>query len=52
MRFIINFFLFGFLFFLIYLFFPDAFQTLASWAQSVYDFFHNIVLKIIEKTSG
>lgn len=37
MRFILNFFFFGFLFYLIYLYFPEAFHTLASWAQSFFD---------------
>jgi len=38
MRFIINFFLFGFIFYLISVFFPDAFHTLVSWAEHVYVF--------------
>lgn len=49
MRFLINFFIFGFIFFLIYLFFPEAFATLVSWAQRVYDFFHDIVMRIQER---
>lgn len=43
MRFILNFFLFGFLFYLIYVFFPEAFTTLVSWANHVYDFFKDLV---------
>lgn len=43
MRFLINFFVFGFLFFLIYIFFPEAFATLVSWAQSVYDFLRDMI---------
>lgn len=43
MRFIINFFLFGFLFFLIYMFFPEAFATLVSWATHVYEFIRDLV---------
>lgn len=38
-RFIINFFLFGFLFFLIYVYFPEAFSTLYSWANDVFIWF-------------
>jgi hypothetical protein len=49
MRFIINFFIFGFIFYLIYIFFPDAFQTLTSWAGHVYDFFRGIVQMIVER---
>ncbi len=49
MRFIINFFLFGFLFYLISVFFPDAFSTLVSWAAHVYTFFHDLVMGIVER---
>ncbi len=52
MRVIINFFVFGFIFYLIYIFFPDAFQTLVSWASAVYEFFHGLVQTVIEKTGG
>lgn len=38
MRFIFNFFFFGLLFYLIYLFFPEAFTTLVSWANQVVAF--------------
>lgn len=38
MRFILNFFFFGFIFYMIWIFFPEAFQTLVSWANSVYQF--------------
>lgn len=51
MRFILNFFVFGFLFYLISIFFPDAFNTLVSWAASVYEFFHQIVMRIVEQFS-
>jgi len=49
MRFIINFFIFGFIFYLIYLFFPEAFATLVSWAHQVYDFFHDLVIRMQER---
>lgn len=49
MRFLLNFFFFGLLFFLIYLFFPEAFQTLVSWANDVYIFFRDLILSISEK---
>lgn len=52
MRFILNFIFFGLLFYLIYLFFPDAFNTLVSWANNTYDFLRDIVLKISEKFKG
>jgi hypothetical protein len=52
MRFIIGFFFFGFLFYLIYIFFPEAFQILVSWAAAVYDFFRDLFHSIVEKTQG
>jgi hypothetical protein len=38
MRFIFNFIFFGLLFYALYLFFPDAFAKLASWAGDVVAF--------------
>lgn len=49
LRFIFNFFLFGILFYLIYLFFPDAFQTLVSWAHQVYEFFKDVFMQLSGK---
>lgn len=51
MRFILNFFLFGFLFYLISVFFPEAFSTLVSWAAGIYGFFHGLVAQIMDKIS-
>lgn len=42
MRFILNFIFFGILFYLIYLFFPDAFKTLVSWANQAYEYFRDL----------
>ena len=52
MRVILNFFIYGFIFFLIYLFFPEAFTTLVSWATKVYEFFNDIVQNIMERTGS
>lgn len=49
LRFILNFFLFGILFYLIYLFFPDAFMTLVSWANEAYEFLKDLVLELAGK---
>ncbi len=49
LRFILNFFLFGFLFYLIYVFFPDAFHTLASWADRLFAFFRDLYVQLIER---
>lgn len=49
LRFILNFFLFGILFYLLYLFLPDAFMTLVSWADQVYEFFRDLVLQFSGK---
>ena len=51
LRFILNFFLFGILFFMIYLFLPETFATLVSWASKTYEFFREIFLQISERIS-
>lgn len=43
MRFIWNFIFFGILFYLIWMFFPDAFLTLVSWADHVVAFFRDLI---------
>lgn len=48
-RFVLNFFLFGILFYLIWRFFPEAFETLVSWAEMVYDFVKNLFSTTVEK---
>ena len=52
MRFILNFFFFGLLFYLIYLFFPDAFHTLVSWADKAYELIRELIVGISEKIRG
>lgn len=47
MRFILNFFFYGLLFFLIYMFFPEAFNTLVSWANETYIFLRDFIQKAI-----
>jgi len=49
LRFIFNFFLFGLIFFLIYIFFPEAFANLVSWANNVYLFFEDIFYQASDK---
>ncbi len=49
LRFIFNFFLFGLLFYLIYLFFPEAFQTLVSWANHTYEFLKDLFMQLSAK---
>lgn len=44
MRFIFNFVFFGILFYLIWMFFPDAFLTLVSWADHVVAFVKDLFL--------
>lgn len=36
MRFVLNFIFFGLLFYFIYVYFPDAFHTLAGWAEHAF----------------
>jgi predicted PurR-regulated permease PerM len=49
MRFILNFIFFGILFYLIWLYFPDAFQTLVSWANHTVAFFRDLMNSAIER---
>jgi hypothetical protein len=49
MRFILNFILFGVLFYAIYLAFPDAFFKMVGWAQSIYEFLRDIFLQMSDK---
>jgi hypothetical protein len=49
MRFIFNFIFFGILFYLIYLFLPDAFFTLVSWANKTYEFLRDLVMELGSK---
>jgi hypothetical protein len=49
MRFILNFIFFGILFYLIWMFFPEAFTTLVSWANHIVAFFRDLFMGITEK---
>lgn len=49
MRFILNFIFFGVLFYLIWLFFPDAFKTLVSWADQIVAFFKEVFNSFYDK---
>lgn len=52
MRFIISFIFFGLLFYVIWMYFPETFQTLVSWAGKVYTFLHNIVVALVDKINS
>lgn len=47
-RFILNFIFFGVLFYAIAHFFPDAFQKLVSWAESIYQFFVDLSYRMTD----
>lgn len=49
MRFLLNFFFYGLLFYLIWMFFPDTFMTLVSWANHVVAFLRDLIMGITEK---
>lgn len=49
MRFILNFIFFGILFYMIYLFFPDAFFTMVAWANKAFEFLRDLFLQLAEK---
>lgn len=49
MRFILNFIFFGILFYLIHLFFPEAFNTLVGWCDKIYIFFKDLFMSLYER---
>lgn len=49
MRFVFNFFFFGIIFYLIWMFFPDAFLTLVGWADHVVAFFRDLFMGVSDK---
>lgn len=51
-RFIGNFIIFGLIFFLIWRFFPDVFNTLVHWATQVVDFLQVQAMKLYEAVQG
>lgn len=52
MKFIFNFIFFGLLFYLISIYFPDAFATLQSWALAIVNFAKDGFHYITEKMSS
>ena len=52
MRFILYFIFFGLLFYVIYLYFPETFQTLVSWAGKVYNFLYNLGVNLVDKVNS
>lgn len=48
-RFLVNLVLFGLLFFGIYKFFPEMFQTLVVWIAFLFDFFAAVLVWLYEK---
>lgn len=49
MKFLFNFVFFGVLFYVIYLFFPEAFRVLVSWADSAYQLIRDLGLMVYKK---
>jgi len=49
MRFIFNFIFFGILFYLIWMFFPDAFLKLVSWADQIVAFLRDLIMGLWSK---
>ena len=52
MKFLWNFFFFGILFYLIWVFFPDAFHTLVNWANHIVAFFKDLILGLSDKVQN
>lgn len=49
LRFILNFILFGVLFYAIYLAFPDAFFTMVGWANNIYELLKDLFMQLSDK---
>lgn len=49
MRFIFNFIFYGFLFFLIWHFFPDAFLKLVGWAEQAFEWLSGAIIQLMDK---
>lgn len=49
LRFILNFILFGVLFYAIYLLFPDAFHKMVGWADSIFEFLKDLFTQLSTK---
>lgn len=49
LKFILNFILFGFIFFLIAKYFPDAFDRLVEWVDIAWNYIVNLFEKLVEK---
>ncbi len=49
MRFIFNFILFGILFYLIYLAFPETFYTLVSWVDKLTGLIKELYFQLVDK---
>jgi len=52
MRFLLNFLFYGILFYLIWMFFPEGFKTLVSWADQIVAFFQGLFHVAAEKVRG
>jgi|GEM_PF-1932416 len=52
MRFILSFIFFGLLFYAMSIYLPEAFQTLVSWAASLFDFLRDLVEKATDKVQS
>ena len=52
MRFIFNFIFFGILFYLIYVYFPEPFHTLVSWADAIVTFAKETFNALLERIQG
>lgn len=48
-RFLLNFILFGALFYLIWFFFPDTFNVLVQWIKNIIDFVYTGIMNIYQR---
>lgn len=48
MRFVFNFIFFGLLFYILWRYFPESFQTLVHWAGSLFNYLQQLVVGALE----
>lgn len=52
MRLLINFFLYGMLFYLLWRYFPDGFHTLVNWADQLFNFLYDLFHSTFKSSSS
>ena len=51
-KFFFNFFLFGFIYYMFWFFFPEAFQAMVGWAEQAFAFLSNATMQLFDKVQN